>query len=297
MPNIEHSRQVAQELLSFWFGPEADWNRATAPPKSCERLWWGGGATLDAEITDKYQSLLIAAASIGEEAKQRGRTEVRERLLAAEANAQRVEIAPLQTIETDEESLAVVRDWSASLFSAEASPSPHCMLALVILQDQFSRNIFRGSPGAFAFDRYTVPIVRQMLDQGDEQHLAPLERFFLYMPLEHSESLQDQELGVKLINELVEAVRQDPALTSTADYLEGVAKNKLERQAIISQFSRYPPRNKQLGRASTPSEEQHLAARMAHREEQEALDPAAAAAIDSSNVIFALPSKGGKATW
>ena len=85
-------------------------------------------------------------------------------------------------------------------------------LALVILLDQFSRNIYRGGPAAFAFDRFTCPLVMQLLDSEGElakehtERLAPFELFFLLMPLEHSEVAAEQAAGVALTRTLLHQV-------------------------------------------------------------------------------------------
>jgi len=87
-------------------------------------------------------------------------------------------------------------------------------LALVILLDQFTRNIFRGDASAFAGDGMARELVKAALEQGFEKALLPCERAFLYMPLEHSEDLADQDLCVTLFADLIDEVhpsRQEAA--------------------------------------------------------------------------------------
>ena len=122
-----------------------------------------------------------------------------------------------------------------------ASPRP--MLALVIVLDQFSRNLFRGDARAFAQDAHARECAREALGRGDDLRLLPVEREFLYMPFEHSESLADQDRGVELMRSLA-------AFEETRD-LAGWAEKHRE---IIRRFGRFPHRNAALGRPSTPAE-------------------------------------------
>lgn len=120
--------------------------------------------------------------------------------------------------------------------------SPHGALAQVILLDQVPRNLFRDSPRAFATDPQARALTRTALDRGWDQALHPLERLFLYLPLEHSESLADQDLSVALMTPLGERF---------ADYAE-------RHRVIIARFGRFPHRNAALGRDSTAEERDFL---------------------------------------
>ena len=122
--------------------------------------------------------------------------------------------------------------------------TPRGTLALVILLDQFSRNLHRGSPEAFAADAKAREIARATVARGDDQAFGPMERMFLYLPFEHSEDLADQEEGVRLFTPLGE---------------EMVRHAERHREAI-RRFGRFPHRNVVLGRASTPDELAWLAA-------------------------------------
>ncbi|NVK20064.1 MAG: DUF924 domain-containing protein [Methylocystaceae bacterium] len=110
---------------------------------------------------------------------------------------------------------------------------------LVLLLDQFPRNMFRGSPRAFAYDEQARALTRNVLAKGFDQHLPMGPRLFLYLPLEHSENLQDQKDCITLM----EALGDD-------DYLYFARKHLV----IIEQFGRFPHRNDVLGRHSTPQE-------------------------------------------
>ena len=112
-------------------------------------------------------------------------------------------------------------------------------LALLVLLDQFPRNMFRASPRAFATDAKAREVTRHALEQGFDAALAPVQRVFVYLPLEHSEDLADQERMVALAEALGDADLVDYAV---------------RHRDIIARFGRFPHRNAALGRASTEEE-------------------------------------------
>ena len=121
--------------------------------------------------------------------------------------------------------------------------TPQGRLAEVIVLDQFSRNMFRDTPDAFASDVLALERARAAIDQGADQELSPQHRMFLYMPFMHSESAEVH----------VEAVRLFESLgNSKALEFEHLHK------VIIDRFGRYPHRNEVLGRTSTPQEREFL---------------------------------------
>jgi len=127
-------------------------------------------------------------------------------------------------------------------------------LALILLLDQFPRNIFRGSEKAFAFDALALELCDDgILHQFDTQ-LRPIERVFFYMPLEHNEDLAIQQMSVAKFEDLV--------TTAPGTFVE-FAKTNLkfaqEHLALIERFGRFPHRNQVLGRVSTPAELAFLA--------------------------------------
>jgi uncharacterized protein (DUF924 family) len=126
-------------------------------------------------------------------------------------------------------------------------------LALVILLDQFTRNVFRGGPQAFAGDARAQQLTLQALAAGEDRQLPWVGRVFLYMPLMHAESpaLQDECVArfSRLLADVPEALRQ--RLQGHLDYAH-------EHQAIIARFGRFPYRNTVLGRADTPEERDFL---------------------------------------
>jgi uncharacterized protein (DUF924 family) len=120
---------------------------------------------------------------------------------------------------------------------------PEGALALVIVLDQFPRNMFRGSARSFTADPLARAVTRRAIAQGlDRQVTMPLRTFF-YLPFEHSEDLADQEQSVALIRE-----------TADADKL----KWAILHADIIHRFGRFPHRNAALGRATTPEEQAFL---------------------------------------
>jgi len=119
---------------------------------------------------------------------------------------------------------------------------PAGSLALIILADQFPRNMFRGTAAAFATDPLAREIARKALAEGWDMQAPEPERQFFYMPFEHSEDPADQALAVELMAERM-ADHPDSLLHARA------------HQAIIVRFGRFPFRNAALGRETTPEEE------------------------------------------
>jgi uncharacterized protein (DUF924 family) len=113
---------------------------------------------------------------------------------------------------------------------------PRSCLALVIVLDQFPRNMFRGAARAFAADALALQAARTIVEHGWDRAFSPDERTFAYLPFEHSENLQDQERSLRLFegNENLEWARK--------------------HYEIVRRFGRFPHRNAALGRASTPEE-------------------------------------------
>jgi uncharacterized protein (DUF924 family) len=115
-------------------------------------------------------------------------------------------------------------------------------LALIVVVDQFTRNIFRNSARAIAGDATALALARQMVADGRDRQLLPVERGFAYLPFEHSEELADQHESLRLFGLLAEAGHPDLLVWAQKHY------------EIIVRFGRYPHRNAQLGRASTAEE-------------------------------------------
>ena len=118
-------------------------------------------------------------------------------------------------------------------------------LALIIVLDQFSRNLFRNDKRAYAQDKKSIELTKYALEKGFDKELEGSEKTFLIMPLMHSEELEDQELCVDLFSSLGE------------EYSVNL-KFAEEHRDIIKQFGRFPHRNKDLGRENTTQEEEFL---------------------------------------
>lgn len=130
---------------------------------------------------------------------------------------------------------------------------PHGRLALILLFDQMSRNIFRGSAEAFAFDHLALELCLKGVNEGADQSLCLTERLFFYHPLEHAESLEVQNQCVQLMQILV---------TQYSGRHQELAINSLkfakEHRDIIAKFGRFPHRNKVLERQSNAEELAYL---------------------------------------
>ena len=126
-------------------------------------------------------------------------------------------------------------------------------LAMIVLTDQFPRNMYRDTPRAFAFDPLALSMTKQGIDQGDDRALRPIERIFFYMPLEHSESIEDQQRAVALTTDLAAAVSADKR-----KLFEGFVGFAKRHHDIVQRFGRFPHRNAILGRSSTPEETEFL---------------------------------------
>jgi uncharacterized protein (DUF924 family) len=122
--------------------------------------------------------------------------------------------------------------------------APRSCLALVLLLDQFPRNIFRGTARAFATDAKARELSRHAIISGFDLELSPIMRMFLYLPLEHSENLNDQLESVRLTSALV---------AENPDYTEFL-EHAVQHMEVIRRFGRFPGRNNALGRDSTQEE-------------------------------------------
>ncbi|MBM3346177.1 MAG: DUF924 domain-containing protein [Betaproteobacteria bacterium] len=120
-------------------------------------------------------------------------------------------------------------------------------LALVVLLDQFPRNMFRGEARAFASDARALAVASGMVDRGFDRALRPIERWFVYLPFEHAEDPGMQQRSLELFAGLTGDADSAGAIASAIDYAR-------RHHAIIARFGRFPHRNAVLGRMSTPEE-------------------------------------------
>jgi len=142
--------------------------------------------------------------------------------------------------------LAAARELAKSGALDSWGDTPRGGLALLILLDQLSRNLHRGTAEAFAADAKARAIARDMIRRGFDEVLTPIERMFVYLPFEHSEDLTDQDLSVRLFAAL------EAAGCEIGDYAE-------RHRDVIRRFGRFPRRNAALRRENTPDEDAYLA--------------------------------------
>lgn len=121
-------------------------------------------------------------------------------------------------------------------------------LAKLLLLDQFTRNLFRGSARAFAGDVQAQALAADMVERGEDSTLHPLQRWFVYLPFEHAEDLGLQDRSVALFCALADA---EASLAGALDYAE-------RHRVVIRRFGRFPHRNAALGRSSTAAEAEFL---------------------------------------
>jgi uncharacterized protein (DUF924 family) len=160
------------------------------------------------------------------------------------------ELRPEDWFEMNDAVDETIRTRFSKLHSAltEAAPSmsfddPNTALAAIIVLDQFSRNMFRGEPKAFATDSLALFIARQAIEREYDAAVPEQWRHFFYMPFMHSETVSDQEHCVALF----------AALPGDS------VKYAIEHRDIIARFGRFPHRNKVLGRTATAAEQMFLA--------------------------------------
>ncbi len=149
-----------------------------------------------------------------------------------------------------------IRERFASLLDSAVNGSlddwltdPRGRLAMIILADQFSRNMYRDTPRSFAFDSFAQTWCKAGLESGADRLLRPIERVFFHLPLEHSESLEDQLRSVALCKELAQSVPE-----AHRELFDGYLNYAVRHCDIVQRFSRFPHRNAILGRASTDEE-------------------------------------------
>lgn len=134
-------------------------------------------------------------------------------------------------------------------------------LAVVILADQMSRNIYRGTAKSFAFDAYARNKALTLIASKEDKKLRPIERSFLYMPLEHSEDIEHHRLHLTLLSEMqAECVEQVGEDAPIVEMIGGFKQYLEDHTKVIERFGRYPHRNRVLGRESTPEELEYLKA-------------------------------------
>lgn len=126
-------------------------------------------------------------------------------------------------------------------------------LAEIILLDQLSRNIFRGGALAFEQDKLANKLCKEAMRKGHDMALPPVQRAFIYMPLEHAERLEDQALSVECYEQLVASTTG-----MLQDFMKSFLRSAQDHKEIIERFGRFPHRNQALSRPSTAAEKDYL---------------------------------------
>ncbi|MFZ5509672.1 MAG: DUF924 family protein [Pseudomonadota bacterium] len=140
--------------------------------------------------------------------------------------------------------------WEAAAGGAldhwRGAPAP--MLALIVVLDQFPRNLFRGEARAFSSDARALACAEEAVARGFDQQLAPVQRIFVYLPFEHSEDAGAQARSVELFS----------ALAAAHEGFAETLRYALRHRDIVARFGRFPHRNAILGRASSAEEMEFL---------------------------------------
>jgi uncharacterized protein (DUF924 family) len=134
------------------------------------------------------------------------------------------------------------------------SQDPQGRLALILLLDQFRRNIYRNTADAFAQDKAALKLCVEGAMEKKDKGLTPIQRAFFYMPLQHAESRKVQKKSVDIYKKLAEAV--SPTYRETFETIAQFAELHAD---IVEQYGRFPHRNAILNRANTPEEDEYLA--------------------------------------
>lgn len=130
----------------------------------------------------------------------------------------------------------------------------HSRLALILLLDQFPRNVFRRTARAFAGDSRALGLAVEAVREGQDRNLQPVEKVFLLMPYQHAEQHSVQDESVRLFRELAEA----SAPGAVRKFLQSSLEYAEKHREIVARFGRFPYRNDVLGRTSTEAEEHWL---------------------------------------
>jgi uncharacterized protein (DUF924 family) len=202
---------------------------------------------MDATITDEDQARIEAILSFW----------FKEQELSAPQIDQRMEIWFSEDPLFDHE---IEKEFSDDVDAASAgklnhwSAEPHGRLALIILIDQFRRNIYRNTAEAFSKDSLALRLCVEGAMEKKDAGLTPIQRVFFYMPLQHAESRKVQAKSLELYNRLAEAVSP----TERETFLTVAQFAELHKD-IIERFGRFPHRNKLLNRENTAEESKYLA--------------------------------------
>jgi uncharacterized protein (DUF924 family) len=157
---------------------------------------------------------------------------------------------------TDDEIRSRFGEWVRRALAGELDhweQTDEGLMALLLCQDQLTRNIFRGSPAAFSGDARALALAQSAVAAGRDRHLPSIHRVFLYVPYEHAEDLAVQNAGVDLFQDLLECCDDQ-----VRDEIKGYGKYAEAHRDVIERFGRFPHRNDILQRDSTPGELAYL---------------------------------------
>ncbi len=132
--------------------------------------------------------------------------------------------------------------------------TPEGAFALILLLDQFTRNLFRGTSDAWRGDPLAFRVVTEAIAAGLDKALHPVERIWLYHPYHHSEALAEQDAGIALLHALC-----DEAPAEWRAYVEQAIEGWTKHRDVVARFGRFPHRNPVLGLKNTPAEAEYLA--------------------------------------
>lgn len=135
-------------------------------------------------------------------------------------------------------------DWAAT---------PRGRLALIVVLDQFPHHIHRDRGQSFAYDALSLALAMEMIQRGEDAHVTPIERVFVYLPLEHAESMAMQDLSVALYEKLAHE-----AAAAERGLFDGFLDYARKHRDVVARFGRFPHRNELLGRPGTPEEIEFL---------------------------------------
>ena len=136
---------------------------------------------------------------------------------------------------------------------ADWERTPSGSLALILLLDQFTRNLYRHTPAAYAGDARAFEVVSRAIEMGLDSDMHPVSRIWLYHPFHHSESVALQDRGLASLNELH---REAPS--SWGAYITRSIEGWTRHRNIVAEYGRFPHRNAVLGRVSSAAEERYL---------------------------------------
>ncbi|EFC36259.1 predicted protein [Naegleria gruberi] len=221
-----------ERVYSFWFGKITAYEHRVRIDgiKESMSVWFSAGKDpeqkkqLDSDIKEQYESLAIS-----------GREMAKKLLTTIQDNS---------STTFNEEVFAELTK------SSEWFSSPKGMISLIILFDQFSRNMYRGLAESYSFDMYALAISKRILsDRQLYNSFKTFEKIFLLLPLEHSENLMNQEQCIQEYELLVEEAPED-----LKGFFQYFVKYARMHHDLIEKFGRFPFRNPILGRESTPEE-------------------------------------------